>query len=154
MGRLGIVEPQNDPARTEVGEIENEVAAASQDAGKIARRDNPDRDPVTQREQNGDAALGPIDCQRAALVGRQPQIAGVEFRMVQRKLAADRLAVVDGGASKPAGEPDDQDDESYSGERQNQVQRAHDSGTSRAGECRDRPTGPRNNRLGPCRRQP
>jgi hypothetical protein len=50
--------------------------------------------------------------------------------MVQRKVAANGFGIVDAGASQPAGEPDDQDNESYSGDREDQVQRAHDSGTS------------------------
>jgi len=86
--------------------------------------------PITQREQNGDAALGAVNGERAALVRRQPQLAGLKFRMVERKVAANGVGVVDAGASQPADEPDDQDDEGNSADRQDQVQWAHDSGTS------------------------
>jgi hypothetical protein len=102
----------------------------SRNAGEIARRDDADGDAVAQREQGGDTALDPIDGERAALVRRQPQLAGLEFRMVERKVAANGIGVVDAGISQPADEPDDQDDQGNSADRQDQVQRAHDSGTS------------------------
>jgi hypothetical protein len=50
--------------------------------------------------------------------------------MVERKVAANGVGVVDASTSQPADEPDDQDDEGNSADRQDQVQRAHDSGTS------------------------
>ena len=100
------------------------------DAGEVAGRDDADRHAVTQREQDGDTAFAAIEDQRAALVRRQPQLAGLEFRMVERKVAANGVGVVDAGVSQPADEPDDQDDEGNSADRQDQVQRAHDSGTS------------------------
>ena len=75
-----------------------------------------------------------IKYQRAALVRRQPQLARLEFRMVKRKVAANGVGVFDAGASQPADKPDDQDDQGNSADRQDQVQRAHDSGTSLAGE--------------------